>query len=123
VRAQSELDHNSAPIGAPATALTPVDCGAQVAVLADGGKVVLSRSNSVAVLVVAFEVTAGLAPEDQVIDSPPETLQSGDAVRLAFAASSTPPPAVAGPRSRPLHQKTAETAGASRLMQPLQAGA
>jgi len=41
VRAQSKLDHNSAPIGAPATALTPVDRGAQVAVLADGGDVVL----------------------------------------------------------------------------------
>src|SRR5260370_39365618 len=44
-----------------------------------------------------IEVTAGLASEDRVIDSPPETVQSGEAVRLASAASSTAPPSVAGP--------------------------
>ena len=31
----------------------------------------------------SVEVTAGLAPQDQVIDSPPETLRSGDPVQLA----------------------------------------
>jgi len=39
------------------------------------------------------EVTAGLAPQDRVIDSPPETLQSSDEVQLAEAtpsSSSTP---------------------------------
>jgi hypothetical protein len=30
-----------------------------------------------------IEVIAGLSTSDRVIDSPPETLQSGDAVRLA----------------------------------------
>ena len=35
------------------------------------------------------EVTAGLAPQDRVIDSPPETLQSGDAVQLAAATPSS----------------------------------
>jgi hypothetical protein len=34
--------------------------------------------------------TAGLAPQDQVIDSPPETLQSGDVVQLAAATPSSP---------------------------------
>jgi len=29
----------------------------------------------------SVEVTAGLAPQDQVIDSPPEDLQSGDTVQ------------------------------------------
>jgi hypothetical protein len=32
-------------------------------------------------------LVAGLAPADRVIDSPPETLQTGDVVRLA-----APPP-------------------------------
>jgi hypothetical protein len=31
----------------------------------------------------SVEVTAGLALDDKVIDSPPETLQNGDPVRLA----------------------------------------
>ena len=39
------------------------------------------------------EVTAGLSPQDQVIDSPPETLQSGDAVQVGPATSSAPKPA------------------------------
>jgi len=40
------------------------------------------------------EVTAGLAPQDQVIDSPPETLQNGDTVQLAASTpSSTATPA------------------------------
>jgi hypothetical protein len=36
----------------------------------------------------SVEVTAGLAPQDRVIDSPPETLQSGDVVQLAGAPPS-----------------------------------
>jgi hypothetical protein len=31
----------------------------------------------------SVEVTAGLTPQDKVIDSPPETLQAGDTVQLA----------------------------------------
>ena len=36
----------------------------------------------------SVEVTAGLAPQDRVIDSPPETLQSGDVVQLAAGTTS-----------------------------------
>jgi hypothetical protein len=32
---------------------------------------------------------AGLAPQDRVIDSPPETLQNGDTVQLAPATASS----------------------------------
>jgi RND family efflux transporter MFP subunit len=77
----------------PATALIPVDRGAQVAVLGDGNKVALKSVQLGRDLGDSVEVTAGLAAQDRVIDSPPETLQSGDEVQLAEATpslSSTP---------------------------------
>ena len=67
----------------PATALMPVNRGVQVAVLGDGNKVVLKSIQLGRDFGDTVEVTAGLAPQDRVIDSPPETLQSGDAVQLA----------------------------------------
>jgi multidrug efflux pump subunit AcrA (membrane-fusion protein) len=72
----------------PTTALVPVNNGAQVAVLGDGNKVALKPVQLGRDFGDSVEVTAGLAPEDRVIDSPPETLQSGDTVQLAAA----PPP-------------------------------
>jgi RND family efflux transporter MFP subunit len=77
----------------PATALIAVDRGAQVAVLGDGNKVALKSVQLGRDLGDSVEVTAGLAAQDRVIDSPPETLQSGDEVQLAEAtpsSSSTP---------------------------------
>jgi hypothetical protein len=35
------------------------------------------------------EVTAGLDPQDRVIDSPPETLQTGDTVQMAAPTPSS----------------------------------
>jgi RND family efflux transporter MFP subunit len=67
----------------PATALVPVNNGAKVAVLGDGNKVALKTIQLGRDFGDSVEVTAGLAPGDRVIDSPPETLQSGDAVQLA----------------------------------------
>jgi RND family efflux transporter MFP subunit len=67
----------------PATALMPVDQGVQVAVLGDGNKAVLKTVQLGRDFGDSVEVVAGLSPSDQVIDSPPETLQSGDAVQLA----------------------------------------
>jgi RND family efflux transporter MFP subunit len=72
----------------PATALMPVNRGAQVAVLSDDNKVVLTPIQLGRDFGDSVEVTAGLAAHDRVIDSPPETLQAGDTVRLAVA---TPP--------------------------------
>jgi hypothetical protein len=48
----------------------------------------------------SVEVTAGLAPQDRIIDSPPETLQSGDVVQLAAAPPSAPS-TQAGPPTAP----------------------
>jgi len=69
----------------PATALIPGDHGMQVALLGDGNKVVLKSIQLGRDLGDSVEVTAGLSPSDRVIDSPPETLQSGDVVQLAAA--------------------------------------
>ena len=81
----------------PATALIPGDHGMQVALLGDGNKVVLKSIQLGRDFGDSVEVTAGLSPSDRVIDSPPETLQSGDVVQLAAA---TPSPASTQPGSR-----------------------
>jgi RND family efflux transporter MFP subunit len=67
----------------PATALMPVQQGVQVVVLGDGNTVVLKSIKLGRDFGDSVEVTAGLALDDKVIDSPPETLQNGDPVRLA----------------------------------------
>jgi RND family efflux transporter MFP subunit len=76
----------------PATALMPVNSGVQVAVLGNGNKVELKSVQLGRDFGDSVEVTAGLAPQDRVIDSPPDTLRSGDAVQLA---ATTPSQAVA----------------------------
>jgi hypothetical protein len=73
----------------PATALMPANRGAQVAVLGDNNKVVLKAIQLGRDLGDAVEVTAGLSPQDRVIDSPPETLQNGDTVQLASPTDSS----------------------------------
>jgi RND family efflux transporter MFP subunit len=79
----------------PATALIAVNRGAQVAVLGDGNKVALKSVQLGRDFGDSVEVTAGLSPQDRVIDSPPETLQNGDVVQLA-AATPSPPSTPAG---------------------------
>jgi multidrug efflux pump subunit AcrA (membrane-fusion protein) len=81
----------------PATALMPVNQGVQIAVLGDGNKVVLKSVQLGRDFGDSVEVTAGLAPQDQVIDSPPETLQSGDTVQLATATPPSTPTQPASP--------------------------
>jgi hypothetical protein len=71
----------------PATALVPVDHGAQVAVFGSDNKAVLKQVQLGRDFGDSVEVTSGLAASDRVIDSPPETLQSGDAVHLAAAST------------------------------------
>jgi RND family efflux transporter MFP subunit len=73
----------------PATALIPVNRGVQVAVLGEGSKVALKPIQLGRDFGDSVEVTAGLTPQDRVIDSPPETLQSGDEVQLAEATPSS----------------------------------
>jgi RND family efflux transporter MFP subunit len=67
----------------PATALVPADRGVQVAVLGQDNKAVFKTVQLGRDFGDSVEVTAGLTPQDRVIDNPPETLESGDAVLLA----------------------------------------
>jgi RND family efflux transporter MFP subunit len=72
----------------PATALTPVNRGVQVAIVGEGNKVVFKSIQLGRDFGDTVEVTAGLDPQDRVIDSPAETLQSGDVVQLAVPTPS-----------------------------------
>jgi RND family efflux transporter MFP subunit len=86
----------------PATALIPADRGVQVAVIGVGNKVVLKSIQLGRDFGDSVEVTAGLAPQDRLIDSPPETLQGGDEVQIAEAttsSSSTPAGAATSPKA------------------------
>jgi RND family efflux transporter MFP subunit len=73
----------------PATALMPVNRGAQVAVLGDGNRVMLKSVQVGRDFGDSVEVTAGLTAQDRVIDSPPETLRTGDTVELAAVTPSS----------------------------------
>jgi multidrug efflux pump subunit AcrA (membrane-fusion protein) len=73
----------------PATALVPVNNGAQVAVLGADNKVALKSIQLGRDFGDSVEVTAGLSPGARVIDSPSETLQSGDTVQLTAASRVT----------------------------------
>src|SRR5882672_6955639 len=78
----------------PSTALITGNQGTQVATLDGNDKVVLKSVRLGRDLGDSVEVIAGLMPSERIINSPPETLASGDAVRLAGATSQ-----VAGPVS------------------------
>jgi RND family efflux transporter MFP subunit len=73
----------------PATALMPVNQGAQVAVLGKDNTVTMKPVQLGRDFGDAVEIVSGLSPQDRVIDSPPETLQGGDAVRPAPVSSSS----------------------------------
>src|SRR3977135_509325 len=69
----------------PSTALVTGNQGTQVATLNGNNKVVLKNIRLGRDLGDSVEVLAGLSPSDRIIDSPPETLATGDAVRVAAA--------------------------------------
>src|ERR1700709_2662757 len=74
----------------PSTALVTGNQGTQVATLDSNNKVALKSVQLGRDLGDSVEVIAGLSPSDRIINSPPETLATGDTVRLAAA---TPPAA------------------------------
>src|SRR4030088_1727737 len=71
----------------PSTALITGNQGTQVATLDGNDKVVLKSVRLGRDLGDSVEVVAGLSPSDRIINSPPETLVAGDAVRVAQATS------------------------------------
>jgi RND family efflux transporter MFP subunit len=90
-RVDFEIPNDPNMVRIPATALMPVNRGVQVAVLGEGNKAELKPVQLGRDFGDSVEVKAGLAPQDKVIDSPPETLQSGDAVQVAGAKPSANP--------------------------------
>src|ERR1700692_3386081 len=69
----------------PSTALVTGNQGIQVATLDSNNKVVLKNVQLGRDLGDSVEVRAGLSPSDRIINSPPETLATGDTVRVAAA--------------------------------------
>src|SRR5216683_3839581 len=69
----------------PSTALVTGNQGTQVATLDSNNKVVLRSVQLGRDLGDSVEAIAGLTPSDRIINSPPETLATGDTVRLAAA--------------------------------------
>jgi hypothetical protein len=69
----------------PVTAIVQSNQGAQVAVLRKDNRVTLKPIQIGRDLGNSIEVTAGLSPQDKVIDAPPETLQTGNMVQATDA--------------------------------------
>ena len=88
-RVDFQVPGNPNMVRLPATALMPVNRGVQVAVLDGSNKVVLKSIQLGRDFGDTVEVTAGLSPQDRVIDSPPETLQAGDTVQVAASSTAT----------------------------------
>jgi RND family efflux transporter MFP subunit len=74
----------------PATALIVTNSGDQVAILGPNGRAVLKPVKLGRDYGDTVQVISGLQASDRVIDSPPETLRTGDAVQLAPAAAAAP---------------------------------
>jgi RND family efflux transporter MFP subunit len=70
----------------PVTAIVQSNQGVQIAVLRKDNSVALKPIQIGRDLGNSIEVIEGLSPQDKVIDAPPETLQTGNMVRLADAA-------------------------------------
>ncbi len=78
----------------PTSALVFRENGLEVATVGPGDTVALKPISAGRDLGTQIEVTAGLAPTDRVIDSPPDSLTEGDRVRIApdaEAQASMPP--------------------------------
>src|SRR6267154_1319725 len=69
----------------PSTALVSGNQGTQVATLDSNDKVALKKVQLGRDFGDSVEVIAGLTPSDRIINSPPETLTTGDTVRVAAA--------------------------------------
>jgi RND family efflux transporter MFP subunit len=69
----------------PSTALVIGNQGTQVATIDGNNKVVFKSVQLGRDLGDSVEVPAGLSPSDRIINNPPETLTTGDAVRVAGA--------------------------------------
>jgi hypothetical protein len=71
----------------PVSALLFRSDGLHVATVGQDNRVVMKTVKIAADFGTTVEVSSGIASSDNVIDSPPDSLQSGDIVRVATAAA------------------------------------
>jgi RND family efflux transporter MFP subunit len=76
----------------PASAVLFRQHGLEVAVVGDDDKVMLKKITLGRNIGVHIEVMSGLMPSDRVVDSPPDSLGSGDVVRIARDPATGKPP-------------------------------
>lgn len=76
----------------PASALLFRGDGLQVATVNSQNHVVLKTVTVAEDLGTSVRLNSGLSPADRVIDNPPDSIGNGDAVRVASAGPSAPPP-------------------------------
>ena len=90
-RCDFNLADNPSTLRIPTSALIFREDGPQLAILGAGDKVELRSIKLGRNLGTEFEVLAGLAASDMVINSPPDSLSQGEQVRVSKDAP--PPPA------------------------------
>src|SRR4030081_2521485 len=83
VEAQLNLPSDPNTVLIPSSAILFRQHGLEAAVVGDRDKVTLKKVILARNLGVQFEFNAGLMPSDWVVDSPPDSLGSGDVVRIA----------------------------------------
>lgn len=71
----------------PASALVVGADGTRVATLGAGGRVVMKTVTIGRDQGETVTISAGLSPSDRVIDNPPDSLDTGDLVRVAHSGS------------------------------------
>ena len=81
-----DLPHDVEVLSVPASALMFDKAGLRVATVGADNKVVLKTVTIMRDLGKIIELGSGLAPDDHVIESPPDGIANGDAVRIAQPA-------------------------------------
>ena len=82
----SDASRGGQTVRIPSSALLFRKSGAEAAVVGPDDRVVLRRVTVGRDLGSSLEITSGLTPADRVIDSPPDSIASGELVRLARRA-------------------------------------
>jgi RND family efflux transporter MFP subunit len=85
VQVRLPLPPSDGAVRVPASAVMFRDSGMVVAVVGADGRAVIKPITVARDFGSAVEVASGLSPADRVIDSPPDSLRAGDAVRIAKA--------------------------------------
>jgi RND family efflux transporter MFP subunit len=92
VEAQLNLPSDPNTMLIPSSAILFRQHGLEVAVVGGDDKVTLKKISLGRNLGVQVEVTDGLLPSDRIVDSPPDSLGSGDLVRVAGRPAPDKPP-------------------------------